>query len=264
MIKLHYQDEQATIFQGDALEFMETLADCGATVWKVDCIVTDPPYGETALQWDKRVSGWMAAAARITNNLWCFGSFRMFMEMTLDGETGPWKLAQEVIWEKHNGSSMHADRFKRVHEIAAQFYQGEWSEIHKAPVMTNDATERRIHRKQKTAHWSKIGSKTFEAQEGGPKLMRSVVFVRSCHGYAQHPTQKPTAILEPLIRYSCPPGGIVFDPFMGSGSTLLAAKALGLRAVGCEIDPRHCDTAVSRLSQQVFTFSKEREEVTTP
>jgi DNA modification methylase len=68
-------------------------------------------------------------------------------------------------------------------------------------------------------------------------------------GRAVHPTQKPLGILSPLIRYSVPGGGLVLDPFMGSGSTLLAARQLGRRAIGIELDEGFCRAAVRRLGQ---------------
>lgn len=71
-------------------------------------------------------------------------------------------------------------------------------------------------------------------------------------GNRLHPTQKPTAILEPLIGAFCAPGGIVLDPFCGSGSTLIAARDSGRRFIGIELDPRHYLTASERLRRPVF------------
>lgn len=66
-------------------------------------------------------------------------------------------------------------------------------------------------------------------------------------GNKLHPTQKPVEALAPLISAFCPQGGVVLDPFAGSGSTLAAAKKLGRRFLGIEIDARHYRTATARL-----------------
>jgi len=62
-----------------------------------------------------------------------------------------------------------------------------------------------------------------------------------------HPTQKPTKALEPLISTFCKPDGIVLDPFCGSGSTLVAARKMGRRFIGIELDGDHFLTASNRL-----------------
>lgn len=66
-------------------------------------------------------------------------------------------------------------------------------------------------------------------------------------GNRLHPTQKAVEILEPFIEAYCPTGGIVFDPFCGSGSTLVAAKQAGRFGLGIELDPAHAETARRRL-----------------
>jgi DNA modification methylase len=66
-------------------------------------------------------------------------------------------------------------------------------------------------------------------------------------GNKLHPTQKPIGALKPLISTFCPPDGVVLDPFAGSGSTLVAAKQLGRRYIGFEIDAQHHRTATARL-----------------
>jgi site-specific DNA-methyltransferase (adenine-specific) len=207
------------------------------------------------------VEGWPSYCylrLRRHGSLWCFGSLRAFMAGTV--ELRRWKLAQEVIWEKHNGSSFHADRFKRVHELAAHFYPDKtpWEAIYKNPITTPDATARTVRRKERPPHTGEIANSTYISHDGGPRLMRSVIRVRSCHGEAEHPTQKPLGILAPLLEYSLRPGGVVLDPFAGSGSTLVAAKLRGARAIGIEIEERYCEIAVRRLAQEVLPLEAAR------
>ncbi len=69
-----------------------------------------------------------------------------------------------------------------------------------------------------------------------------------------HPTVKPLDLMKYLVRLVTPPGGIVLDPFMGSGATIEAAYRQGFRAIGIELEEKHCETAVRRLAQrELFT-----------
>ncbi len=75
------------------------------------------------------------------------------------------------------------------------------------------------------------------------------------HARNIHPTEKPIGILDPLIRYACPPGGTVLDPFAGSGSTLVAARDSGRKAVGIEASEAYCAAIANRLAQGSLDFA---------
>lgn len=64
-----------------------------------------------------------------------------------------------------------------------------------------------------------------------------------------HPTEKPVELMAFLVSRSCPQGGLVLDPFAGTGATLVAAQQLGRRAVGVELEERYCEAAARRLEQ---------------
>lgn len=218
-----------------------------------DLLIADPPYGDTSLGWDRRCSGWIEAAGgllRPTGSMWVFGSMRFFLDHGPQFGAAGWRYAQDVIWEKHNGSAFHADRFKRVHEAIVQFYRADaaWGDVFNDVQNTADATARTIRRKRRPPHTGHIDAASYESQDGGPRIMRSVIYMRSAHGRAIHPTEKPDSLIEVLIRTSCPAGGLVGDLFAGSGAAGEAAMHAGRRYLGCEIDDGMAVKANDRLA----------------
>jgi site-specific DNA-methyltransferase (adenine-specific) len=245
------------LYQGDCREVLLQLNEPHLYEAGIDLVLTDPPYGQTSLAWDVPVTDWLQGVwplLKPSGSVWCFGTLRSFMAGADAIREAGFRLAQDVVWEKHNGATFHADRFRRVHEQAAHLYPDDrpWSEIYKAPVTTPDATARAVRRKARPAHTGAVGIGVYVSEDGGPRLQRSVIRVRSEHGHAVVETQKPLGVLTPLIEYSCPPDGIVLDPFAGSGSTLIAARMLGRRAIGIEKDENTCDKAIKRLAQGVL------------
>lgn len=242
----YYQDDHVTIYHGDCRAVLPALTHVNDV-----SVVTDPPYAETSLQWDNWPVGWVAALPESARSLWCFGSLKMFTERWQ--EFSDWTHSQEIIWEKHNGTNMANDRFRRVHELSLHFYRGSWKDLFKSPQFTMDAEQRTVRRKKtRPVHWGAIDPTPFHSVDGGPRLMRSVVRVRSCHGHAVHPTQKPEGIVEPLVAYSTPPDGTVLDPFCGSGTTLLVAKRRQVRSIGVEAREDYCEIAARRCSQETL------------
>lgn len=222
-----------------------------------DMILADPPYGDTSLEWDERVAGWIdvaAASLKPTGSMWVFGSLRFFLDEGPSFRAAGLRYAQDVVWEKHNGSGFHADRFKRVHELVVQFYRADapWSGVYNDVQTTPDATPRTTRRKRRPAHTGQIDAGYYVSEDGGPRLMRSVIYMRSCHGRAIHPTEKPSALVEILIRTSCPPDGVVADFFAGSGSGGEAAAIAGRRYIGYELDADMAGAARARLASNLF------------
>lgn len=246
-MKPYYSDGDVTLWHGDMREILPGLEVTA------DCVLADPPYGETRLTWDRWPAGWPEVAAATASSMWCFGSMRMFLDRR--DEFTAWRLSQDVVWEKENGTGFATDRFKRVHEFALHWYRGDWAAVH------HETPRVEVHYRTKgnggrgpTPHAGAIRSTTWS--DDGTRLTRSVIAAANMHGRAIHPTEKPGAILTPLIEYACPPGGLILDPFAGSGSTAVAARLLGRRAVLIEADERYCEVIARRLAQGVLPIAE--------
>lgn len=238
----YWSDDTCSLYLGDMREVLPALGV------KADLVCTDPPYGETAHAWDRWPGGWVDTVAEVSTSLWCFGSMRMFLDHL--PEFAVWKLSQDVIWEKNNGPGFTTDRFRRVHEFALHWYRGDWASVHHDTPRSEHFGSREKPRVRKSTQKHTYGDRGQSVwEDDGTRLMRSVIPVRSMHGRNLHPTEKPLGILDPLIRYACPTGGVVVDPFAGSGSTLEAARLLGRRAIGVEGNEAYAEKAALRLSQ---------------
>lgn len=244
-MRVEHLSDSVQLILGDCRDVLPTLG-------KVDVVFVDPPYGETNLQWDKRVVSWpslLRSCLKATGSMWVFGSQRMFLETA--SEFAGWRFAQDMIWEKHNGSGLHNDRFRRVHELVLQFYleDAAWADVFKSPQFTYDAVARTVRKKLRPAHWhGATNGTTYQSEDGGPRLMRSVIYERSEHSRAEHPTQKPTGLIEPLLLYACPPGGIVLDPMMGAGSVGICAREQDRGFIGVEANEEYFDIACRRIT----------------
>lgn len=234
------------MLKGDMMDRLQELP-----AESVDCAFVDPPYAQTSLRWDRHVPGWPMAVRRVlkpTGSMWVFGTLRYFMAFV--AEFSAWQLSHDIVWEKHNGTGLFNDRFRTVHEVAAHFYRSDakWSDVYKAPQFTNDARARVVRKKGRPAQWiGATGETVYRSEDGGPRLMRSVQFVRSEHGRALHPTQKPLALIEPLLLYACPKGGHVLDPFAGSGTVGVLAQRHGMNCTMIEANEEYWPVIEARL-----------------
>lgn len=237
----YYTDGTVTLYHGDMRKVLPALGV------RADCIVADPPYQQTSnMEWDRWVFGWLDIATKSVDSLWCFGTLRMFMQRK--DEFSAWKMSQDVIWAKTFGTGVQADRFRRQHEIITHWYRGKWSDVyHMTPRVVSEWPVRGVRNNGTSNVYG--NSEPSVWTDDGTRMMSTILTHRSLSKSGIHPTEKPTAILQPLIEYACPPGGLVIDPFAGSGSTLDAAREIGRRAIGIEADERYIEAAAKRLSR---------------
>jgi site-specific DNA-methyltransferase (adenine-specific) len=217
-----------------------------------DCCIADPNYGDTSLDWDKVCDGWIEAVAATLKpaaSIWVFGSMRTFPVIFAQMKACGFRYSQDIVWEKQNGTGFLNDRFRRVHEHAVLFYRGAWSDVYHDTQFTMDAKAKVVRAKKRPVHMGYIEKTPYISHEGGPRIMRSVLQIRNEHGRAVHPTQKPVDLIMPMIRYSCPKGGHVIDPFGGSGSTAIAARISGRSCTCIELDPDRAAIARNRIEQ---------------
>lgn len=247
----YFADDAVTLHLGDCREVLPTLTE------QPTVCVTDPPYAELAAEWDTWPDGWVKAVGELLpapTSLWCFGTARMFLDRA--HEFAGWRFAQEVLWVKRNGTGPGSrDRLTRVHEWAYHWYRGRWSDLHhewerEAATGPDKGYVRKMVRQ---AEHQRPGRESAWQDDGTrqPKSVR-VIEAPSVRFRKRHLTEKPLSVTTELVRECTPPGGLVLDPFAGSGTTLVAARDLGHRAVGIEADEKACEEIALRLSELVI------------
>lgn len=210
----YYDHAGITIYHGDCREILPHLP-------KVDLVLTDPPYG-----------------------------------MNYQSNWSPKHLQKGGIQNDHEFPSWI---FDLVAPRVAMMVWCRWDNLSGFPIMPKSfiAWDKGVHSMDDLKHefgrqWEGCG---FWPGPEHEFINRPADVIRSMRVAAesmQHPTEKPIGAMLPLIK--CHPGEVVLDPFMGSGTTLVAAKLLGRKAIGIEIEERYAEIAVKRLAQDnLFT-----------
>jgi site-specific DNA-methyltransferase (adenine-specific) len=214
-VSLYYQDDYVTLYHGDCLtEHREWLA--------ADVLVTDPPYGVSYNSGSRRDT----LKASILNDtdtsnrdaaLEAWGNRPALV-------FGSWKIQRPahtkalLIWDTKGALGMGDLRIP-------------WKPAHQEIYV--------------------LGDGPWQGKRDTDVLSFAPVQSMSKNGRL-HPHQKPVPLMEALMGKTV--GDVIADPFAGSGSTLVAAKAIGLRSIGVELDEKDCEIAAKRCAQDVFDF----------
>jgi site-specific DNA-methyltransferase (adenine-specific) len=216
MIEPYYDMDNIKLFHGDSRDVLPQLQD-----ESVDLIVTDPPYGMNRVDNDGK--DYLEVVAPILREAWRIlkqgGSMFVF---TSTGEVV--EIANAL-----------GQRLKRMF----------W--LYKPADMTYPLAGWLL--KSEAILWFVKGERAILAERKPFKHDCYILNRVGREGVEGHPTVKPLVIVKDFVS-RCPIGGTVLDPFAGSGTTLLAAKRLGRRAIGIEMSEAYCKIAVQRLSQK--------------
>lgn len=215
----YYDDGVVQLWHGDCREL---------TAWlEADVLVTDPPYGIGWKKGENKAAGSRRHAGIVNDHdtsvrdaalaMWAPRPAAVWGAFAAPAPAG---VKQWLAMRKAADAGVVGSTTGFRRDLEPVFLVGNWP--------------------QRPAEWSSLLA-TRAANSGGP---------HSPAARFGHPHAKPLDVLEWLIE-RCPPG-VIADPFAGSGSTLVAARNLGRRAIGAEIEERHCETIARRLAQDAL------------
>ena len=254
------QTTLGALFAEDAIEWLRTLPDAEA-----DLVFADPPYNAGRESWDEFAdqkeylawsSRWLAEAARVlrpSGSLYICG----FSEQLADLKVLAAPLfasCRWLVWHYRNKGNLGRD-WGRAHESVVHLRHSEFGlNVDEARVPYNAHTLRYPAHPQ--AESSRYGGRPYvwKPHPLGAKPRDVFEIPTLTNGMAEksaHPTQKPLELVRRLVAAATSPGGLVLDPFGGSGTTFVACEALGRRWLGCEIDAGYRSIIAARLKQRV-------------
>lgn len=248
--------ETNVVHCGDALELLRSLPDGCA-----DMVLTDPPYGTTDLEWDKSVD-WATFWPELSRVVTQRGAIVMTAQNPFAAElivSNRKMFRYEWVWEKTvapNFINVAASPLRSHEQVLVFSHALHINGAHQDRLMlyfpqmgVGDAYGK-VHRSEGVAHYhgvmKRIGNTT--ANEGSRYPRTVLKFANSNQG-SLHPTQKPVALFEYLIRTYTRPGDLVIDPFVGSGTTAVAARNLGRRYIVGDQSAEYVAIARQRLAE---------------
>lgn len=243
----------SALYVGDALDVLATIPP-----ETVDCVWTDPPYklsngGITCVagrmvsvdkgEWDRSEGleldhqfnhDWIAACKRVlkpTGTIWVSGTLHLYPSVGMALLENGFRLLNDIIWEKPNPPPNLGRRtFTHSTEVVLWASKAAKGSRHKY-TFNYDQMRRENGNKQMKTVW------TFPTPSRDEKR------------FGKHPTQKPVALIARCLRASTYVGGLVLDPFAGSGSTGVAALQEGRKFIGVEAVAEYADIARKRFDE---------------
>lgn len=253
----YYEDDSCTIYHGEACAVLSQLPEASC-----DVLLTDPPYSsggmfrsDRAASADTKYLGWAPAVGKKTApTMERYGSFAGDSrdQRAWSQWVAAWSFGAMRVVKEYGHAFVFSD-WRQLPAATDAVQMGGWT--WRALVVWDKGVGRpmkgRFRNHLEYVVWATHGP-VVDWEGDYPSTLISVPTVGTDR---EHVTQKPVALMQELFRVvpRVPPITVI-DPFMGSGSTLVAAKYSGNRCVGIEIEERYCEIAARRLQQEVLDF----------
>lgn len=227
----YYEESGIQIFHGDCRDVLPDLRQAS-----VDALVTDPPFFMPASHFQSRIQ-WQRSWGDVS----VLGTF--------------WRAILDLVVPTLK-SSAHAITFCNGDSYPV-FYPEMYRRFDRVKCLVWDKGHVGLGRIWRHQHELVLAARWPDSfVDIGGRLWADVIRVdASPSASREHPVEKPPSLLVHFIEPIVPRDGIVLDPFMGSGTTLRAAKDLGRKAIGIEIEEKYCEVAANRLRQEVLSFA---------
>lgn len=244
-VRPYYADDAVTIYHGDCFDLLHELEGIGA-------LITDPPYSSGgAFRGDRMAS---TTAKYVSSDT---AAYRP--EFAGDNRDQRAYLAWVTMWANAARRAcvpcapvaMFTD-WRQLPTTADAVQAAGWVWRGIGVWDKTEATRPTLGGLRAQAEYVVWGTHGATDTDANPRTFPGVFRCPSVWGRS-HIAEKP----EPVMRWLCqlaPPGSVVLDPFMGSGTTLRAAKDLGLRAIGIDSDERYCEIAAARMAQEALAL----------
>lgn len=231
------------LLNGDCLEIMKTIPD-----GSIDAVITDPPYGTTACKWDTVIpfEPMWEQLKRITKKngaIVLFGSQPFTSALVM---SNPKMFKYEWVWEKSKPSNFlncKKEPMRKIENISI-FCDGRTTYN---PQGLTIGKQNKNSGKENT--YGKVKQEWSQAITYTNYPHNILRFQNVVGNNATHPTQKPVALMEYLIKTYTNEGETVLDFTMGSGTTGVACKHLNRNFIGIELDPGYFEIAKKRIEQ---------------